>query len=65
MAELVVLAVLIGLVVAIAYPMLAARTRRRDPRSQDDVTGTEPFPPRRPDDPIPGSRTRRKRHGRS
>lgn len=64
MAELIVLVVVVGVVVLVAWPVLATRSRGRNPVAQDDVTGTKPFPPRDPDAPLPGSRPRRARHGK-
>jgi hypothetical protein len=63
-AELIVLAVVIGLVVLSFWPLAVARSRRRSPRDQDDVTDTEPVPPRKPAEPLPGSRPHREAHGK-
>lgn len=64
MAELIIAAVVVGIVVLVAWPVLMSRTRRRNPRAQDDVTPTEPVPPTEPDEPLPGSRAHRERHGK-
>jgi hypothetical protein len=62
MDVLVPLAVVVGLVVLLAWPLLKRYQRRRDPRDQDPVTGAAP-PPRVPDEPVPGSRPHRRRRG--
>lgn len=63
MAELIIVAVIVGLVVLAAWPLALARSRPRHPREQDEVTDTGPVPPRDPSEPLPGSRPDRERHG--
>jgi hypothetical protein len=64
MAELILAAIVLGVVVLAAWPVLAGLRRPRRPQDQADVTDVEPVPPRHPDEPMPGSRPRRERHGK-
>lgn len=64
MAELILIALVIGVVVLAAWPLAVAWRRPRDASDQDDVTDIEPVPPREPDEPVPGSRPSRERHGK-
>ena len=64
MAELILVALVLGVVVLAGWPLASARRRPRDAREQDEVTGIEPVPPRDPDEPVPGSRPSRERHGK-
>lgn len=62
--EILIVAVIIGLLVAVAWPFLARAASSRSPRDQAEVTDTSPIPPRHPDEPVPGSRTQREQRGR-
>ena len=64
MAELILVALVLGVVVLAAWPLASAGRRPRDAREQDEVTDIEPVPPRDPDEPVPGSRPSRERHGK-
>jgi hypothetical protein len=64
MAELILVAIVIGVAVLAAWPLAAAWRRPRHPSDQDEVTDIEPVPPRDPDEPVPGSRPSRERHGK-
>jgi hypothetical protein len=61
--ELLVIAVVVGLVVLALLPVAKASQRRRSPHDQDAVTRTDVRPPREPGKPIPGSRDHRRRRG--
>jgi hypothetical protein len=63
-AELILLALAVGAVVLAAWPLASAWRKPRHPSDQDDVTRIEPVPPRDPDEPLPGSRPSRERHGK-
>ncbi|HEX6421050.1 MAG TPA: hypothetical protein VFZ77_21280, partial [Acidimicrobiales bacterium] len=62
--ELIVLAVVVGLVVLLLWPAARAARRRRTPHDQGQATSTDPVPPRRPAAPVPGSREHRRLHGK-
>jgi hypothetical protein len=62
--ELVVLAVVLGLVVIVLWPVAKALQRRPTPLDQEQVTDTDVAPPPVPDEPVPGSREHRRRHGK-
>jgi hypothetical protein len=64
MAELVAVAVVLGIVVLVAWPVARAMGRRRSPHDQPAVTDTSRVPPRDPSTPIPGSREHRRRQGK-
>ena len=61
--ELLVVAVVVGLLVLVVWPVAKASQRRRSPHDQDAVTRTDVRPPRRPGRPVPGSRDHRRRRG--
>jgi hypothetical protein len=63
-AELILVALAVGAVVLAAWPLASAWRQPRDPSDQDHVTDIEPVPPRNPDEPLPGSRRSRERHGK-
>jgi hypothetical protein len=62
MDVLVTLAVVVGILVLLAWPLMKRYQRARDPRDQDAVAG-ERMPPPVPDEPLPGSRPHRRRRG--
>jgi hypothetical protein len=62
--ELIVIAVVIGVVVLAAWPLAAVLRRDRSPLDQPQVTDTERVPPPDPAAPIPGSRAHRRRQGK-
>jgi hypothetical protein len=62
MAELLIVLVVLGVVVAVAWPMMR-KSQAGDARDQPPVE-RGPVPPRHPDEPIPGSQTDRERKGR-
>jgi hypothetical protein len=64
MAEVILVAIVLGVVVLAAWPLAASLRKPHDPREQDDVTDIGPVPPRDPDEPLPGSRPSRERHGK-
>jgi hypothetical protein len=64
MAELILVALVVGVVVLAAWPLASIWRRPGHPSDQDDVTDIEPVPPREPDEPRPGSRPSRERHGK-
>ena len=64
MAELIVVAVVIGIGVLVAWPVARAVTRERSPHEQAQVTSHRPVPPPDPESPIPGSRAHRRRQGK-
>ena len=53
MAELILVALVLGVVVLAAWPLAAAWRPPRDAGDQDEVTDIEPVPPRDPDEPVP------------
>jgi hypothetical protein len=63
MAELLIVLVVLGVVVAVAWPMMRKASQAGDARDQPPVE-RGPVPPRHPDEPIPGSQTDRERKGR-
>jgi hypothetical protein len=62
MAELLIVLVVLGVVVAVAWPLMRKASQPRDAKDQAPVE-RGPVPPRHPDEPIPGSRTDRERKG--
>lgn len=64
MAELIVLAVILGVAVLVLWPMARSMRRRTTPHDQGQATGTDRVPPERPAAPLPGSREHRRRHGK-
>jgi hypothetical protein len=63
-AELIIILVALGIIVIVAWPALRTRTRSSGPEDQPAPTDRGTIPPRRPDEPIPGSQTDRERKGR-
>ncbi|HEX6425438.1 MAG TPA: hypothetical protein VFZ79_18265 [Acidimicrobiales bacterium] len=64
MAELIVLAVILGVAVLVLWPMARSMRRRTTPHDQGQATGTDRVPPERPAEPLPGSREHRRQHGK-
>lgn len=64
MGELIAVAVVIGIGVLLAWPVLASMRRRRSPHDQQPVTKDRPVPSADPDRPVPGSRPYRRRQGK-
>lgn len=64
MAELVVVAVILGILVLALWPLARKAQRPRSPHDQDQVTDTDVTPPPMPREPLPGSRRHRQRHGK-
>ena len=64
MAELIVLAVILGLAVLLLWPVARATRRRTTPHDQGQATSTGTVPPEHPSGPVPGSREHRRRQGR-
>jgi len=62
MAELLIILLVVGVVAAVAWPLVHARSQGRRPTGQAPVE-RGPTPPRRPDTPIPGSQVDRERKG--
>jgi hypothetical protein len=60
-AELIVLAIVVGAVFVIVAT-IGAPGRRRSPHDQPAVTDTRLTPPPDPDGPVPGSRPQREAH---
>jgi hypothetical protein len=63
MAELIVLAVILGVAVLLLWPVARAARRRVTPHDQGQATSTGTVPPERPAAPVPGSREHRRQHG--
>jgi hypothetical protein len=63
-AELIAVAVVVGLVLLAVWAVIGATARRRSPHDQPDVTGTRPMPPVEPEAPVPGSRPHRRAQGK-
>jgi hypothetical protein len=63
-AELIVLADVVAMVVLVVWAVVGATARRRSSQEQPDTTGTTPIPPVEPAVTIPGSRTRRRAQGK-
>jgi len=62
-AELIVLAIVVGAVFLIVAT-IGASARRRSPHDQPAVTDTRLTPPPDPGRPVPGSRPQREAHGK-
>jgi hypothetical protein len=63
-AELIVVAAVVGVIVVAVWAIVGASARRRSPHDQPDVTDTRPVPPVEPDAPVPGSRPHRRAQGK-
>lgn len=63
MGQLIAVLVVIGLLVLLAWPVVASMRRKRSPHDQPAVTDTDVTPPPTPDRPVPGSREHRRRQG--
>jgi hypothetical protein len=64
MAWLVLVLVVVGLAVLLAWPALRDRSGARRPQDQPVATDPTVRPPRDPEEPIPGSRPHRRRHAK-
>lgn len=64
MAELIVILVILGVIVLVAWPAIRARSRKRRPTDQPPVTDRGEVPPRRPARPEPGSQPYREERGK-
>jgi hypothetical protein len=62
--EVVIVAVVIGILVLLAIPLVTRASRPSSPAEQPKDEGRGPVPPAHPDEPLPGSSTRRHRQGK-
>lgn len=61
MAEMIVVLVIVGIAVLVAWPLARRAHRNRSATDQPAVTDRSPVPPRRPSRPVPGSQPDRER----